>query len=67
MKIATMTPEQLAEAGIPAIVVLRARLDEAETRYERAFAVRDEDGCRRWAIRQQERRAALAILEAKGQ
>jgi hypothetical protein len=66
MNPATMTPEQLAEAGIPATVALRARVKEAEQQYERVFAIGDVDECRRWYIRQQERRDALAILEAQG-
>lgn len=67
MNIATMTPEQLAEHGIPATVALRARLEWAKQQYDRTFAYGDVDGCRRWSIRQQERRDALAIFEAKGE
>jgi hypothetical protein len=63
--IATMTPEQLAEHGIPATVALRARLDEAEQELNWAFDQGDADRARRWSIKRQERFVALAILEAK--
>jgi hypothetical protein len=46
---------------------LRARLEEAQRNYERAFVAGDVAMCRRWAIRVTERRDALAILEAKGE
>jgi hypothetical protein len=64
-QIATMTPEQLAEEGIPATVALRARLVEAVQRHAQTYPWTDES--RSWAIRVRERREALAILEAKGQ
>jgi hypothetical protein len=59
---ATMTPEQLAEAGIPAVVALRARLEERTAR----LAHLSED--RYWYAAGQEDayKIALAILEAKG-
>jgi diaminopimelate decarboxylase len=63
MNPATMTPEQLAEHGIPVVVALRARLEEAVRRYS---AARPESSVKAsWAIRVQERRDALAIFEAK--
>jgi hypothetical protein len=65
VNIATMTPEQLAEVGIPAAVALRARLDQALQRFAEAPLSSSLKGD--WAIRVQERRDAVAILEAKGE
>jgi hypothetical protein len=60
---ATMTPEQLAEHGIPAIVALRAKLEE---RTERLGHLAE---AQYWYASGQEDayRDALAILEAKGE
>jgi hypothetical protein len=63
--IAAMTPEQLAEHGIPAVVALRARLAEAEQELNWAFNQGDADRARRWSIKRQERFKALAILETQ--
>jgi hypothetical protein len=70
MNIATMTPEQLAEHGIPVIVALRARLEVRE------FWARDaeeENRCQgAWSTGRSygeiaAYRDALAILEAQGE
>jgi hypothetical protein len=63
--IATMTPEQLAEAGIPATVALRARAKEAARRHNQTIPWSEES--RMWGIRSYERQFALAILEAQGE
>jgi hypothetical protein len=63
---ATMTPEQLAEHGIPVVVALRARVEEAELALVRAAGMGKFSVAANWSIRVGERRAALAILEAKG-
>jgi hypothetical protein len=63
MNPATMTPEQLAEHGIPVVVALRARLEDATQRVHKA-ATRD---YARYALgKVHAYRHALAILEAKG-
>jgi hypothetical protein len=68
MNPATMTPEQLAEAGIPAIVALRARLADAEARLER-YSSQSPERAIAPVLRGEVAayRDALAILEAKSQ
>jgi hypothetical protein len=68
MNPATMTPEQLAEHGIPVIVALRARLEEAKVCHSAACLMSSDHDIE---VRLRERidtlRDALAILEAKAQ
>jgi hypothetical protein len=63
VNLATMTPEQLAEHGIPAVMALRARLGEVER------LVRPATGRERYTLDGQRiaYADALAILEAKAQ
>jgi hypothetical protein len=61
---ATMTPEQLAEHGIPVVVALRARLEDAKQRADNAGT---RDYARYSLGKAHAYRHALAILEAKGQ
>jgi hypothetical protein len=63
---ATMTPEQLAEHGVPVIVALRSRLEEAEA----AAHELELEPSEAWvaaASAAATYRDALAILEAKGE
>jgi hypothetical protein len=62
--IAAMTPEQLAEAGIPATVALQARLEEWQRRERECSS---EVGGLLFLAAWNAYRDALAILEAKGQ
>jgi hypothetical protein len=61
---ATMTPEQLAEHGIPAVVALRARMAEWERRERECSS---EVGSLLFLAAWNAYRDALAILEAKGE
>jgi hypothetical protein len=67
VNIATMTPKQLAEAGIPATVALRARVEEARRRKRRSAECDDLIGVHVWATAVDTYADALAVLEAKGQ